>query len=58
VYLYSFVVQSKESNRLIGAALNFDALDEPDIEFNGRLTVIFEFLEFLEGPIRYFSDKL
>ncbi|XP_026808972.1 uncharacterized protein LOC113551127 [Rhopalosiphum maidis] len=48
----SFVVQSKESNKLIGAALNFDALDEPDIEFNGRLTMIFEFLEFLEGPIR------
>jgi len=39
----------------MGAALNFDALDEPDIEFNGRLTVIFEFLEFLEGPIRYSS---
>ncbi|KAL5233037.1 hypothetical protein ACI65C_000447 [Semiaphis heraclei] len=48
----SFVVKSKKSDRLIGAALNFDALDEPDIEFNGRLTVIFEFLESLEGPIR------
>jgi len=58
VYLYSFVVKSKESDRLIGAALNFDALDEPDIEFNGRLTVIFEFLESLEGPIRYSLNKL
>jgi hypothetical protein len=37
----------------VGAALNFDALDEPEIEYDGRLTVIFEFLEFLEGPIRY-----
>lgn len=49
---YSFAVHSKESDRLLGAALNFDALDEPDIEFDGRLSVIFEFLEFLEGPIR------
>ncbi|XP_025206776.1 uncharacterized protein LOC112602747 [Melanaphis sacchari] len=48
----SFVVQSKKSNKLIGAALNFDALDEPDIKYDGRLTVIFEFLESLEGPIR------
>lgn len=38
---------------MVGAALNFDALDEPEVEYNGRLTVIFEFLEFLEGPIRY-----
>lgn len=49
---YSFVVYSKESNQLLGAAFNFDALDEPEIEFNGRLSVVFEFLEYLEGPIR------
>ncbi|VVC31519.1 AMP-binding, conserved site,AMP-dependent synthetase/ligase,Phosphopantetheine binding ACP domain [Cinara cedri] len=48
----SFVVHSKESDQLLGAALNFDALDEPEVEFNGRLSVIFEFLEYLEGPIR------
>lgn len=51
--MYSFVVRSKDSDRLLGAALNFDALDEPDIEYHGRLEIIFEFLEFLEGPIRY-----
>jgi len=51
-YVHSFVVHSKESDRLLGAALNFDALDEPEVEFNGCLTMIFEFLEFLEGPIR------
>lgn len=49
----SFVVKSKESNQLVGAALNFDALDEPEVDFNGKLNVIFELLEFLEGPIRY-----
>ncbi|XP_050436014.1 uncharacterized protein LOC126842859 isoform X2 [Adelges cooleyi] len=48
----SFAVYSKESNQMVGAALNFDALDEPDIDFNGRLLVVFEFLEHLEGPIR------
>lgn len=50
--MYSFVVHSKDSDRLLGAALNFDALDEPDLEYHGHLTVIFEFLEFLEGPMR------
>lgn len=36
----------------MGAALNFDALDEPEIDFDGRLVIIFEFLESLEAPIR------
>ncbi|XP_050536385.1 gramicidin S synthase 2 isoform X2 [Daktulosphaira vitifoliae] len=48
----SFAVYSKESNQMVGASLNFDMLDEPDIDFNGRLLLIFEFLEFLEGPLR------
>lgn len=50
---HSFVVHSKESDELMAAALNFDALDEPEIEFEGSLSVTFEFLEYLEGPIRY-----
>lgn len=45
-------MHAKESGRLMGAALNFDALDEPDVDFKCRLTIIFEFLESLEGPVR------
>jgi hypothetical protein len=47
----SFIL--KDSNdRSVGVALNFDARDEPEVEVNSKLVVIFEFLEFLEGPIR------
>lgn len=37
----------------MGVALNFDAHDEPSVEIVSKLTVVFDFLEFLEGPIRY-----
>lgn len=48
----SFII--KDSNgRSVGVALNFDARDEPEVQINSKLIVIFEFLEFLEGPIRY-----
>lgn len=47
----SFIV--KDSNgRSVGVALNFDARDEPAVEVNSKLVVVFEFLEYLEGPIR------
>jgi amino acid adenylation domain-containing protein len=35
-----------------GVALNFDAHDEPSVEIVSKLAVVFDFLEFLEGPIR------
>jgi hypothetical protein len=37
----------------VGVALNFDAHDEPSVEIVSKLAVVFDFLEFLEGPIRY-----
>ncbi|CRK94770.1 CLUMA_CG008264, isoform A [Clunio marinus] len=47
----SFMI--KDSNgRSVGVALNFDARDEPEVEVHSKLIVIFEFLEFVEGPIR------
>lgn len=47
----SFVIKDA-SGRSVGVALNFDARDEPEVQVNSKLIVIFEFLEFLEGPIR------
>ncbi|KAG5894177.1 hypothetical protein JTB14_001871 [Gonioctena quinquepunctata] len=47
----SFVVKSR-TGRIIGTALNFDVRDEPEIELHSKLTVIFEFLESTEGPVR------
>ncbi|XP_015606701.1 uncharacterized protein LOC107273239 [Cephus cinctus] len=48
---FSFVIKSLEGEA-IGVALNFDARDEPEVMINSKLTIIFEFLEYLEGPIR------
>lgn len=48
---YSFVIKDN-MNRIVGVALNFDANDEPEPPCNGPLTVIFEFLDFVEVPIK------
>lgn len=48
----SFVVYDKNANRVIGTALNFDARNEPEVEVKSKLIIVFEFLEFVEGPIR------
>nr|CAH7759240.1 unnamed protein product [Callosobruchus chinensis] len=47
----SFIVKS-ETGKIVGVALNFDARDEPEVEIKSRLTVIFEFLEAIEAPVR------
>lgn len=47
----SFIVKS-ETGKIVGVALNFDAHDEPEVEIKSKLTVIFEFLESIEGPVR------
>lgn len=49
----SFVVLDRNTNRIIGTALNFDARNEPEVEVKSKLIIVFEFLEFVEGPIRY-----
>ncbi|XP_011180928.2 beta-alanyl-bioamine nonribosomal peptide synthetase ebony [Zeugodacus cucurbitae] len=48
----SLVVRDKRTNRIIGTALNFDARAEPEVEVKSKLIIVFEFLEFVEGPIR------
>lgn len=47
----SFVVKT-ESGKAVGVALSFDARDEPEVEVHSKLSVIFEFLESVEGPVR------
>ncbi|XP_018568645.1 uncharacterized protein LOC108908938 [Anoplophora glabripennis] len=47
----SFIIKS-ETGKIVGVALNFDAHDEPEVEIKSKLTVIFEFLESIEGPVR------
>ncbi|XP_012260082.2 mycosubtilin synthase subunit C [Athalia rosae] len=47
----SFVVKSTDGEAL-SVALNFDARDEPEIHITSKLTIVFDFLEYLEGPIR------
>ena len=52
---YCFVVKSSKDraeNKVLAVSLNFDARDEPEVTIDSKLTVIFEFLESLEGPIR------
>lgn len=47
----SFVAKT-EDGKVVGVALNFDARDEPEVQITSKLEVIFEFLEFIEGPVR------
>lgn len=47
----SFIAKNEKSD-IIGVALNFDARDEPEVEIKSKLTIIFEFLESIEGPVR------
>ncbi|KAH0808989.1 hypothetical protein GEV33_013801 [Tenebrio molitor] len=47
----SFVTKS-DSGKIISVGLNFDARDEPDVQITSKLTVIFDFLESVEGPVR------
>lgn len=47
----SFIVKD-ETGRSVGVALNFDARDEPEVPVNSKLIIVFEFLEFVEGPVR------
>lgn len=48
----SFVIYDRNTERIIGTALNFDARCEPEVDIKSKLLIIFEFLEFCEGPIR------
>lgn len=48
----SFVVKSSQDNKTIGVGLNFDLWDEPELILDSKLMIVFEFLEYLEAPIR------
>ncbi|EEB17196.1 firefly luciferase, putative [Pediculus humanus corporis] len=50
----SFVAIDKNDGNVKGVALNFDAFDEPEVKINpnNKLNVTFEFLEYLEKPLR------
>lgn len=48
----SFIIKDA-CGRSVGVALNFDARDEPEVQVHSKLIVVFEFLEFVEGPIRW-----
>lgn len=48
----SFVVKSSQDGKTIGVCLNFDLWDEPEVIIDSKLTIIFDFLEHLEAPIR------
>ncbi|XP_029169302.1 uncharacterized protein LOC114939219 [Nylanderia fulva] len=48
----SFVIKSRHSDKTIGVNINFDLWDEPDLMLSSNLMIIFDFLEYLEGPIR------
>lgn len=47
----SFVVKD-ETGAAVACALTFDAHDEPPVEITSKLNIVFEFLEYIEGPIR------
>lgn len=51
----SFVIKDP-SGKSVGVSLNFDAYDEPEPELTNNLVIVFEFLEYVEKPIR--EEKL
>lgn len=51
----SFVIKSKQNGKIIGVTLNFDLWDETDLVLNSKLMIVFEFLEYLEKPIREYK---
>ncbi|EFN66543.1 Tyrocidine synthetase 3 [Camponotus floridanus] len=52
----SFVMKSAQNGKIIGITLNFDLRDEPELILTSKLTIIFDFLNYLEEPIR--NNKL
>ncbi|XP_011501560.1 PREDICTED: N-(5-amino-5-carboxypentanoyl)-L-cysteinyl-D-valine synthase [Ceratosolen solmsi marchali] len=49
---FSFILKSSSSNKILCVALNFDAREEPEVCIQSKLNIIFDFLEYLEKPIR------
>ncbi|EZA51013.1 Tyrocidine synthase [Ooceraea biroi] len=51
----SFAMKSMQSGKTIGVTFNFDVWDEPEVIINSKLIIIFDFLEYLERPIREYK---
>lgn len=51
----SFAIKSAHTGKTIGVTLNFDLWDEPELILTSKLMIIFDFLEYLEGPIREYK---
>ncbi|XP_015117736.1 uncharacterized protein LOC107041628 [Diachasma alloeum] len=50
---FSFVVRaSDEKKTMLGVALSFDAYEEPECVITSKLAIVFDFLEYLESPLR------
>lgn len=49
---FSFVIADK-SNHIVGVSLSFDVNTEPEYETPGPQSIIFEYLETVEAPIRF-----
>lgn len=50
---FSFVIRSSDEKKtILGVALSFDAYDEPECVITSKLAIVFDFLEYLEGPLR------
>lgn len=47
----SFIAKT-ESGKIVGVAINFDAWNEPEIEIKSKLSVIWEFLDYVEIPVK------
>lgn len=45
-------VVKDEAGAAVACALTFDAHDEPPVQITSKLNIVFDFLEFIEGPIR------
>ncbi|XP_046687750.1 LOW QUALITY PROTEIN: N-(5-amino-5-carboxypentanoyl)-L-cysteinyl-D-valine synthase-like [Homalodisca vitripennis] len=52
----SFVLRSRMTGQIVSVALGFDVHEEPPVQLSGRLNIVFQFLEFVEAPIR--DEKL
>lgn len=51
----SFVMKSAQSGKTIGVTFSFDLWDEPEVRLKSKLMIIFDFLEYLEKPIREYK---
>lgn len=47
----SFLAKN-ETGKVVGVAINLDAWDEPEVEIDSALSIIWEFLDYVEIPTK------